>query len=85
MNIDNNDMSMHITGELDHDKMLPMEEVVMRTMTKKRNTTKKIPYNLRKTSTKIAKRKRCKTGSRRNPKTKRCNLRKKLRTSVVKP
>ena len=69
MNIDNNHMSMHIDGEIDQDKILPMEEVELRTMTKKRTASK----NPRKTVTKTANRKRCKKGSQRNKKTKRCN------------
>ena len=69
MYIDNNHMSMHIDGEIDQDKILPMEEIEMRTMTKKRTASRKP----RKTATKTVKRKRCKKGSRRNPKTKRCN------------
>jgi len=69
MYIDNNHMSMHIDGEIDQDKILPMEEIEMRTMTKKRIASRKP----RKTATKTVKRKRCKKGSRINPKTKRCN------------
>lgn len=63
------DMSMHLNGEIDQDKMLPMEEIEMRTEINKRRASKKP----RKTSTKTASRKRCKKGSQRNKKTKRCN------------
>jgi hypothetical protein len=68
MYIDNNHMSMHIDGEIDQDKILPMEEIEMRTMSKTITASRKP----RKTATKTVKRKRCKKGSRRNPKTKRC-------------
>ena len=73
MNIDNNHISMHIDGEIDQDKILPMEEIEMRTITKKRVASRKSPSKPRKMSTKTAKRKQCKKGSCRNPKTKRCN------------
>ena len=69
MNIDNKPMSLHLSGEIDQEKILPMEEIEMRTITKKRVASRKSPSKPRKT----AKRKRCKKGSRRNPKTKRCN------------
>jgi hypothetical protein len=73
MNIDNKPMSLHLSGEIDQDKILPMEEIEMRTITKKRVASRKSPSKPRKMSTKTAKRKQCKKGSRRNPKTKRCN------------
>ena len=69
MNIDNNHISMHIDGEIDQDKILPMEEIELRTMTKKRSASK----TPRKMATKPANGNRCKKGSRINPKTKRCN------------
>jgi hypothetical protein len=69
MNIDNKMTDFRLGKEFDEEKILPMEEIEMRTMTKKRTASRKP----RKTATKTVKRKRCKKGSRINPKTKRCN------------
>lgn len=59
----NQSTSFHISGEIDADKILPLEEVEQL----ESNVHKK---EVRKT---VKKRKRCAKGSRKNRKTKRCN------------
>ena len=69
MNIDNKITDFRLNEELDEEKILPMEEIELRTISPKKTASKKI----RKPANKTIKRKRRDKGSRRNPKTKRCN------------
>ena len=64
-------MSLHISGEIDAEKILPMEEIEQY----EGRVTKPVVQKMVKKTAKIPsqKRKRCAKGSRKNRKTKRCN------------